>query len=160
MLAKHFLENLRTLMGGMKQTTLGEQCGIPRGRITSWFSRKVIPDAEDIELLAKYFGVEPYYFFMSPGTQGNAKSIERHDDFSAFIDGLAEKYLTPGELAEYKLRGGSRAYLKSLRENFETAHIDHSSWVLKLNAQVAKYINIDLVEKIRATMSAQGSNKA
>lgn len=135
--------------GELTQHQLADMSGIPRGRIGSWITRKTVASTEDLELLAKSFNVEPYYFFMKPGTQGTPKPIERDDDFKAFMDELAEKYLSDIDKAAYFHIGGHKTFLRVLRENYETNDVKVTDWYIELAKQVSLYSSIDLIEKIR-----------
>lgn len=145
-------------MAGMSQNKLSELSGVPRGRIANWKARKVIPSAEDLELLAKNFNVEPYYFLMEPGTQGSARPVERHDDFKTLLDDLAIKCLNEVELESYQKEGPSE-FIRVLRTNYESNHLLPVKWCLKLNAELTKYTSINLEDKLRATLAEQGAKK-
>ncbi len=158
MITQHFLINLDRLMGEMSQSKLSELSGIPRGRIANWITRKVIPSAEDIETLAKSFNVEPYYFFMEPGTQGKARPVERKDDFKNLLDELAEKCLNEVELESYRQMGANE-FIRVLRVNYESDHILAVKWCSKLTAELSKYTSVNLMDKLKATMSEQDAKK-
>lgn len=143
----------------MSQQRLADLSGIPRGRIANWISRKVIPSAEDIEVLSKFFNVQPYYFFMEPGTQGEVRSLERYDAFKALLDDLAVKCLNEIELDSYRKEGADE-YIRVLRTNYETSHILPVQWCLKINQELAKYANVDLQKKLDQLMGVQVAKKA
>lgn len=162
MIETYFLKNLETLLeqNDLNQLQFSKLISIPQGTINNWFKRKNIPNTETIEKLANYFKVQPYYFFMEPGTQGSIKPAKRNEDFDTFIDELAEKYLSPQELETYISNGGASEYLKALRLNYETPMINTSSYCLKLNSILTKYTSIDLIEKVRTSLSGQALKKA
>lgn len=157
MVVDNFLQNLRILMevnGELTQHKLADISGIPRGRIGSWISRRTIPGPDDLELLSKAFNVEPYYFFMKPGTQGEAKPTERDDDFKSFMDELAQKLLSEHDLKSYHHFGGHRTVLKVMRENYETNDLKTTDWTRILIAEIGRYSTVDLMEKLRKRQEA------
>lgn len=162
MVTEYFLENLRDLKktsGIVTNVQLSKMSNIPRGRINNWISRKRIPDSVDIETLAKFFNVEPYYFFMKPGTQGEARPVERDDDFKVFMDELAVKYLDEQDQADYHHYGGASRFLQVMRSNFETDSIGLSDWYLKLSKKITEYAGLNLVEKARNRINSNASVK-
>lgn len=151
--------NLDKLMGKMSQKKLEELSGVPRGRIGNWMKRRTLPDAGDIEALAKAFNVEAYYFFMKPGTQGEARPTERRNGLEVLIDDIAKSCLNEIELESYK-EAGQDEYARILRTNYETPHILPVKWALKINAKLAKYVTVDLQEKLDSSISEPASKKA
>lgn len=161
MIAAQFLDNLATLMRNhdLSQTKLGLGVDLPQQTISNWFRRRKLPDDKHIEALAKYFNVEPYYFFMEPGTQGNVRPVERHDDFKTLLDDLAIKCLSEVELDSYR-RGGVSEYVRVLRINYESKeHMLPVGWCLKLNAELVKYASIDLPKKLNLVLAEQAAKK-
>lgn len=156
MLVEYFFENLRALkeLNGIKTNVmLANVTGIPRGRINNWFSRNAIANPEDIEELAKFFKVQPYYFFMEPGTQGEVKPTERHDEFKTFLDKLASEHLSKEDLDAYHSAGGANQFVRQMRDNLETSFLGFQDWYQILAKEVARYAGLDLVEKVRRDMS-------
>lgn len=149
MLVENFLTNLQNLMGDMTQQELADASGVARGRIASWKSRKVIGDAADIEKIAAYFKVEPYYFFMEPGTQAQLKKPDDANNFAVFLDDMADKYLEEKYRREWKEVGSANEFVRLLRKNYETDSIGLPNWYLELNKVLTMYSSIDLIEKIK-----------
>ena len=162
MVINNFISNLRNLMdanGIDSVVSLAKKVSIPRGRINNWIARSTIAQPEDLEILARFFKVEPYYFLMTPGSQGDVKPTQRHDDFKTLLDDLAVKCLTEIELASYK-EMGPEEFVRVLRINYESDHILPVRWCLKLNAELKKYVSVNLEEKLRSNLAAQDAKKA
>lgn len=160
MVVDNFFKNIQLLMKqkGVDEITFARDMGMPQSTVNGWTRRKRIP-INHLDDIAKYFGVEPCYFFMEPGTQGEVKSIERTDDFDVFINELAERNLSEDELEKFKLMGGSREYVRALRQNVEEDKIYVSPWYLKLNRAVKEYTNCDLDKKFRELSNISSDNK-
>nr|BDT27312.1 hypothetical protein BHI3_07780 [Bacteriovorax sp. HI3] len=158
MITQYFLENLSTLMeaNGLNQINLAKQLGVSQSTVNNWWRKKSIPRDETLNELAKFLKVEPYYFFMTPGSQGSARPVERHDSFKTLLDDLAQKCLNPIELKTYQAEGHEE-FVRVLRMNYETDHILTASWCLKLTQELNKYTSIDLEEKLKGLLGERAS---
>lgn len=149
MMRDYFIENLRALMKETKQRELAEKAGVSRSNIANWFSRGSVPRFEEIEKLAAHFNVEPYYFFMKPGTQGSERPQERDDSFKVFLDRRATELLSEMDLRAYHAQGGSEQFVKQMVDNYETPKLAIQDWYQILAAEVARYAGLNLIEKVR-----------
>lgn len=167
MVASYFDQNLNYLMKeqGIKSVNeLSRLCGIATSTFGNWRTRKNIPGADQLEVLAKFFNVEPYYFLMKPGSQGLSKPTERDDSWDSFANYIAETTLTPEEREEYD-EYGPREYLLNVRANYETQQTFHPPWFLKMNAGFTTYFTLDLVKKLEnalreSSLRSQETSKA
>lgn len=152
MMAQYFLENLTHLLEekGLNQSSLARGLGTSQASVSNWFKRKSLPNTETIEALAKFLNVEPFYFFMKPGTQTQMKPLDNENHFRLFLNELAQKLLDEEDLRAYDAQGGADTFLRIMRSNYETNRLGFSDWYLKLVKEVAKYASLDLVEKARS----------
>jgi transcriptional regulator with XRE-family HTH domain len=160
MVEKYFLENLQQLMNSkrLNQGELAEAINTTQSTVSSWFARKTVP-VKQIDTLAEFFKVEPHYFFMKPGSQGETKPLDDSNDFGIFLDDLAEKTLPPLLLAEWKRVGTKRDFVKILRQNYETDLVAGPNWYLALVKEVNKYTSIDLEAKLRAILEEKNKER-
>jgi transcriptional regulator with XRE-family HTH domain len=151
MVTDYFLTNLNNLLKEheLSQLKLSSLSGIPQGMINKWFIRKTVPSMIVLEKLAAFFQVEPYYFFMKPGTQGEPKPTEREDSFKDFMDELAVKILPLNDQAAYHAHGGAKCFVAQMRGNYETDALSMQDWYLKLSRKLTEYAGLNLIEKVR-----------
>lgn len=134
----------------LNQEELASRLGLTQAAISTWHSRKTVPGYKVLEKLGEVFNVEPHYFLMKPGTQGQIRSTEKRDEFSEFIDELAKKNLEDHDLEVYRSSGGATTFLKVLRSNYESdSNIGFADWYFVLSKKLAEYATLDLVQKIR-----------
>lgn len=160
MITEYFLENLRILIDerGLNQLRLSREINIPQPTINNWFNRKNLPSTETIESLANFFNIDPYYFFMKPGTQQAAPTPANRDDkFKTFIDRLAKDNLSETDLQAYYEQGGVDQFVTQLVNNYETTFLGFQDWYQILIKELAKYVNLDLVEKVRRDLNKNQS---
>lgn len=158
MVASLFLDNLTALMSkaGLNQTKLGLKIGVPQQTISNWYRRKKVPEDVYIDKLSEFFKVEPYYFFMKPGTQGDTRKIDDSNDFGIFLDEVAEKTLSPLLLSEWKRMGSTREFVRLMKGNYEAELIVGApDWYRALAKEVGKYASLDLEAKLRAILQEQ-----
>lgn len=161
MVASLFLENLNYLMDqrNLSQTKLGLEIGVPQQTISNWFRKKRLPDDRHIDLLAEFFKVEPHYFFMKPGSQGEIKPLDDSNDFGNLLDDLSEK-LEPLIQAEWKRMGSKREFVKILRNNFEEDLPAGPNWFLEMRRELLKYVAIDPVQKANDRLKKAQAERA
>lgn len=152
MITERVLKNLSDLMEerGVSMADIARGINITQPSVSNWWRKNTCPTIPMIEKLGSWFGVDPAYFYLeNPKGLTEAKPIERDDDFKAFMDELAMKYLDEHDQEAYHFHGGASKFLQVMRSNFETDSIGLSDWYLKLSKKVKEYAGLDLMEKTR-----------